>query len=315
MKLGEQCRPKGAHALSGLIIAPAVSVRPSRPCAPTMSTLLGWLKSAAASVRESPMDAALTAAMVIALKCVLDAGQTMPKLPRILQLIIASLLMAIGGYLFTCSSMALPSAGMLLPGSDPCVSPNSVPSRDTSLLRASAGSSLTQALDSRVRRRRKPLTSGHHVYGICRHPQFSGLLALCLSMCLLSQSADRLFYTLVLMVVLDKKADLEEHAMVHDHPEYARYLLQVPKFMPNLAVLVGLGGGTSAAEGMAGAPSSASDDENASLLRAEQRNSNGGGATPRKLPPGNRALLDQLAAEVTDSPSGRRPRLMDAHKE
>ena len=30
-----------------------------------MSTLLGWLKSAAASVRESPMDAALTAAMVL----------------------------------------------------------------------------------------------------------------------------------------------------------------------------------------------------------------------------------------------------------
>ena len=83
----------------------------------------------------------------------------------------------------------------------------------------------------------KPLTSGHHVFGLCRHPQYAGLLALCLSICLISQSADRLFYTLILMIVLDKKADLEEHDMVKSHPEYARYLLQVPKFIPSLTAL------------------------------------------------------------------------------
>ena len=81
--------------------------------------------------------------------------------------------------LFTQSTTTLPSGGMLLPTADP---------------------------------RRKPLTEagGFH---IVRHPQYAGLLALCLSVCLLSQSADRLFYTMLLMIVLDKKADLEEQAI------------------------------------------------------------------------------------------------------
>lgn len=81
--------------------------------------------------------------------------------------------------------------------------------------------------------RRKPLThnGGFH---LCRHPQYAGLVALCLSVCLFSQSSDRLFFTLILMLVLDKKADLEEQAIADSHPEYASYLLQVPKFIPNL---------------------------------------------------------------------------------
>ena len=142
--------------------------------------------------------------------------------------------MAFGGYLFTTSSYALPSAGIiLLPGSDP---------------------------------RRKPLTSGHSVFGLCRHPQYAGLLALCLSICLVSQSADRLFYTLLLMIVLDKKADLEEMSMVETHPEYARYLLQVPKFMPNLTAVV---------RGSAGAQATdaAADDAATSLLHGAGRSS------------------------------------------
>ena len=69
---------------------------------------------------------------------------------------------------------------------------------------------------------------------MCRHPQYAGLLALCLSVCLLSQSADRLFYTMLLMIVLDKKADLEEQRLSEEHPEYSTYLLRVPKFIPNV---------------------------------------------------------------------------------
>ena len=102
--------------------------------------------------------------------------------------------------LFTFSTTTLPSCGMLLPTADP---------------------------------RRKPVTSGGGFH-LCRHPQYAGLLALCLSVCLLSQSADRLFYTMCLMVVLDKKADLEEQTISEEHPEYASYLLRVPKFIPNM---------------------------------------------------------------------------------
>ena len=76
-------------------------------------------KSVCNSVRENPIDATLTVTMILVLKCVLDGGVNMPLLPRALQLLFASLLMVIGGYLFTCSCYALPSAGMLLPGSDP----------------------------------------------------------------------------------------------------------------------------------------------------------------------------------------------------
>ena len=36
------------------------------------------------------------------------------------------------------------------------------------------------------------------------------------------------------MIVLDKKADLEEQAISEEHPEYASYLLRVPKFIPNV---------------------------------------------------------------------------------
>ena len=189
--------------------------------------------------------------------------------------------MAFGGYLFTTSSYALPSAGIiLLPGSDP---------------------------------RRKPLTSGHSVFGLCRHPQYAGLFALCLSICLVSQSADRLFYTLLLMIVLDKKADLEEMSMVETHPEYARYLLQVPKFMPNLTAVV---------RGSAGAQATdaAADDAATSLLHGAGRSSgtsllHGSSEAARrgtKLPPHERERLERLAATPprTNSNPGR---LMDAH--
>ena len=159
-----------------------------------------------------------------------------------------------------------------------------------------------------VLRRFKPLTSKDHVYGICRHPQYSGLLALCLSVCLLSRSADRLFYTLVLMVVLDKKADLEEQAMVHAHPDYARYLLQVPKFVPNVSVLIA--GSSAAHASMANAQSGADGEATESLLRGSHAN------VRRRTASAEVAHLEHLAALATAGSgcaSPMHPRLMDAH--
>ena len=212
------------------------------------------------------IDFVLTVMMVIVLLCVIDAGIHMPHLGRPLQLVAATLLMAFGGCafalcmrptllsarekdshthaaasilgwsdLFAYSTQALPSMGMVLPGADP---------------------------------RRKPLTT-EGGFGLCRHPQYAGLIALCLSICLLSQSADRLFYTLWLMLVLDKKADLEEQRLSEEHPEYSTYLLRVPKFIPN--VFLGLNNPTRnhAARASGGGSATARDSEQERLLVPE----------------------------------------------
>ena len=129
-------------------------------------------------------------------------------------------------------------------------------------------------------------------------------LLLCLSICLLSRSADRLFYTLLLMVVLDKKADLEEQAIVHEHPEYARYLLQVPKFVPNLGALVG----RTPTPHLDAAGAAADDDAGAPLLHGAARSTT-------SLPPAERERLERLAADGAGARRvGSHPgRLMDAH--
>ena len=219
----------------------------------------------------NPIDVMLTILMIGVLFMVLDAGVHMPRVNRKIQLTIASIIMAFGGWLFTLSSYALPSAGMLLPGSDP-------------------------------KGKNKPLTSGHHVFGLCRHPQYAGLLALCLSICLISQSADRLFYTLILMIVLDKKADLEEHDMVKSHPEYARYLLQVPKFIPSLTAL------WSSVRGVR--PAKNDEDEGASLLAHEGRSGSSSNVT---APPPPASLMNGSPNLLRGSPH--KVRLMDAHSE
>ena len=235
-----------------------------------------------ASVFEHPADVLLTVTYVVVLLCVVDAGVHIPVVPRALQICIASAAMLFGGFLFTCSCYALPSAGMVLPGSDP---------------------------------RRKPLTSSHHVFGLCRHPQFAGLILLCFSICLISRSADRQFYTLLLILVLDKKADLEERAIVQDHPEYARYLLQTPKFIPNLSSLGGLlsrGGALAdhAPHALArddGDDGDDDDDASSSLLRSSVKHEVG------ELAPAEREHLERLAAEGRGNGARSSRRLMDAH--
>ena len=72
------------------------------------------------------------------------------------------------------------------------------------------------------------------VFALCRHPQYCGLGAFCLGLCLLSQATQSVVWTLVLVLVLDKKADLEEAELAKKFPDYAHYLLQTPKFLPGL---------------------------------------------------------------------------------
>ena len=162
--------------------------------------MLSTIRRLVRSVIDAPFEAAIWLLILCLLKCVLDARVQMPTANRPVALGLAVLLMTYGGYMFTSSSLELPNAGLVLPGVDP-----------------SAGTKLQ--------------TTGE--YSRCRHPQYAGLIALCLGVCILSRSVDRLFWTLLLMVVLDKKADLEERELALTQPGYARYIMQVPKFTPN----------------------------------------------------------------------------------
>jgi len=149
---------------------------------------------------ETPGDFVLWLCVVPVVKCVLDARVPMPVAGRPIQLGLAALLVVAGGWMFTAAGIELPKMGVL-----PCEA--SLPA--------------------------KPLTTGQ-AFGLCRHPQYAGLISLCLGFCIFTRSADRLFWTLALMVLLDKKADLEEAALSRRHPEYASYMLAVPKFIPNV---------------------------------------------------------------------------------
>ena len=61
------------------------------------------------------------------------------------------------------------------------------------------------------------------VFGHCRHPLYFGLMTFALGVSLLTLSFNRLFWTVVLMIALDKKADLEEACLLDTFPAYADY--------------------------------------------------------------------------------------------
>ena len=174
-------------------------------------------------VRQSPYDCLFYLAVPAVLRGVLMSRVTLPEVGRPVQLFIAAALMVLGAWMFTRSSIELPKADCTSDEASPNLSKNG------------------------------PL-------GLCRHPQYSGLISLCLSVCVYSRSADRLAWTLVLILLLDKKADLEEAKLSKTHPDYApcaccsgpitskRYIhvsqpvccpacadmLQVPKLIPDI---------------------------------------------------------------------------------
>lgn len=74
------------------------------------------------------------------------------------------------------------------------------------------------------------VTSG--IYGMIRHPMYTGGLMSALGLAGLTASKERMFLTLVLFFVLNVKASKEENAMTKKHPEYAEYVRATYKFFP-----------------------------------------------------------------------------------
>lgn len=74
------------------------------------------------------------------------------------------------------------------------------------------------------------VTSG--IYGMIRHPMYTGGLMSALGLAGLTASKERMFLTLVLFFVLNVKASKEEDAMTKKHPEYKEYVRSTYKFFP-----------------------------------------------------------------------------------
>jgi len=73
------------------------------------------------------------------------------------------------------------------------------------------------------------------IYTLCRHPMYAGLLILCASFGLLTDSATRLALTAVLFFVLDKKAELEEAALFKKYgAAYDSYKAITKRFLPKV---------------------------------------------------------------------------------
>lgn len=82
------------------------------------------------------------------------------------------------------------------------------------------------------------------VYKHCRHPMYLGALAFSLGFAMLTLSVGRLFWVVILYIVLDAKADLEELHLVnfkHSGFDYSKYAKETPKFIPGLGFIAALG--------------------------------------------------------------------------
>jgi len=72
-----------------------------------------------------------------------------------------------------------------------------------------------------------------NVYQHCRHPQYFGMIAFGLGLSLVSLSCNRLLWTVLLWLVLEKKADIEELCLAEEFPDtYPAYAMVRPKFIP-----------------------------------------------------------------------------------
>ena len=70
------------------------------------------------------------------------------------------------------------------------------------------------------------------IYGIVRHPIYSGLLLTTLGWSIYRASLPSLLLTLVLGILLDRKAHQEELWLQEKYPEYAAYRTRVHKLIP-----------------------------------------------------------------------------------
>jgi len=81
--------------------------------------------------------------------------------------------------------------------------------------------------------RNKLVTSG--IFRFVRHPVYGGLLLLCIGLSITSQRWDKMVLSVVLGVVLDQVSDLEEGALLLEHPlAYRAFIGSRKKFVPFL---------------------------------------------------------------------------------
>lgn len=72
------------------------------------------------------------------------------------------------------------------------------------------------------------------LYGVVRHPIYSGLLMLTLGFVLCAPSPWRFLWWVALLAVLSAKSVWEERMLTRLYPEYVRYRREVGRFAPRL---------------------------------------------------------------------------------
>ena len=73
------------------------------------------------------------------------------------------------------------------------------------------------------------------IYGVVRHPLYTGLISLCLGVSIFSDSVDKAVLTVFLAFFLDKKADREEELLKNVHPiTYSMYVQTTKKLLPTI---------------------------------------------------------------------------------
>lgn len=70
------------------------------------------------------------------------------------------------------------------------------------------------------------------LYGVVRHPIYSGLLLVVIGLAIRSASWVTTLVSVVTIAFFDVKARWEERRLVERHPEYAAYRERVPRFVP-----------------------------------------------------------------------------------
>lgn len=79
----------------------------------------------------------------------------------------------------------------------------------------------------------KLVTSG--IYSVVRHPMYSGLLALCIGISITGNSVDKMIFSFILSLVIDKIAENEEALLIQKHGRnYADYAATTKRFIPQV---------------------------------------------------------------------------------
>jgi protein-S-isoprenylcysteine O-methyltransferase Ste14 len=71
------------------------------------------------------------------------------------------------------------------------------------------------------------------LYGVVRHPIYSGVVILFLGLSFVSASFIKLFITLILMILFHFKSEYEEVQLSQKFDEYKQYKTRTGKFFPN----------------------------------------------------------------------------------